>query len=63
MAGKSAKRLVQDVYSQLYTAKNSLSEALNSVEKPGNRQHIQSTLNAVDNALETASNALVNYKD
>lgn len=63
MAGKNAKQQVQKVFSQLSDAKNSLNEALTSAEKPENKQQIQNTLNAVENAINTTSTALSNYKD
>lgn len=63
MQNKNAKQHVQDVCSQLESAKNCLNQALNSVEKPENRQKIQSTLNAVDNALQTANTTLSSYQE
>lgn len=63
MPGKNAKQQVQKVFSQLSEAKNSLNQALGSAEKPENKQQIQNTLNAVENAINTTSTALSNYKD
>lgn len=63
MSGKNAKQQVQKVFSQLSDARNSLNQALSTVEKPENKQQIQNTLNAVENAINTTSTALSNYKD
>lgn len=63
MPEKNAKQQVQKVFSQLSDAKTSLNQALSSVEKPENKQQIQNTLNAVENAIYTTSTALSNYKD
>ena len=63
MSGKNAKQTVQKVFSQLSDVKNSLNDALSSVEKPENKQQIQNTLNAVENAITTTSTTLSNYKD
>ncbi|KUO76967.1 MAG: hypothetical protein APF77_19120 [Clostridia bacterium BRH_c25] len=63
MPGKNAKQQVQKVFSQLSDAKISLNQALSTVEKPENKQQIQNTLNAVENAINTTSTALSNYKD
>lgn len=63
MSGKNAKQQVQKVFSQLNDAKTSLNEAIGSVEKPENKQQIQNTLNAVENAINTTSTTLSNYKD
>lgn len=63
MAGKNAKQQVQQAFSQLTDVKNALNKALDTVEKPENRQQIQNTLNAVENAINTTSTALTNYKD
>lgn len=61
--GKNAKQHVQDVCGQLEAAKNSLNMALNSVEKPENRQKIQNTLNSVNSALQTANMTLSTYQE
>lgn len=63
MPGKNAKQHVQEVFSQLSNAKNSLNQALTSAEKPENKQQIQNSLNAVENAITTTSTTLTNYKD
>jgi hypothetical protein len=63
MPEKTAKQHVQEVFSQLSNAKNSLNQALTSAEKPENKQQIQNTLNAVESAINTAVTALSNYKD
>ena len=60
---KNAKQHVQDVTSHLQNAKNGLNSALSSVEKPENKQKIQDTLNAVDGALQNATNTLSNYTE
>jgi len=63
MPGKNARQHVQDVYTQLTNVRNSLNQALTSVEKPENRQQIQNTLNAVENAINTTNTALTNYRE
>lgn len=63
MQGKNARQNVQEVYNQLQSSKNSLNQALSTVEKAENKQQIQATLNAVDSAMQTASNTLSNYKE
>jgi len=63
MPGKNARQHVQDVYNQLTSVRNSLNQALTSVEKPENRQYIQNTLNAVENAINTTNSTLTNYKE
>lgn len=63
MPGKTAKQQVQEVFSQLNNARDSLNQALNSAERPENKQQIQNTLNAVENAIDTTVTALSNYKD
>ena len=60
---KNARQNVQDVCTQLQTAKGYLNDALTSVEKDENRQKIQNTLNAVDSALQTANSTLTTYKE
>ncbi|MCX7885236.1 MAG: hypothetical protein N2448_09460 [Caloramator sp.] len=61
--GKNARQHVQDVANHLQQAQNCLNAALGSVEKIENRQYIQNTLNAVNNALQAANNTLTNYKE
>jgi hypothetical protein len=63
MEKKNAKQHVQDVCTKLQDAEGCLNKALSSVEKPENKQKIQSTLNAVDNALQTANSTLSNYQE
>lgn len=63
MPGTNAKQQVQQVFSQLSDARNSLNQALTSAEKPENKQQIQNSLNAVENAINSTSTALSNYKD
>jgi hypothetical protein len=60
---KNAKQYVDEVCGQLQNSKNCLSKALDSVEKPENKQKIQTALHAVNNALEATVNTLTNYKD
>lgn len=59
--GRNAKQNVQDVQMQLQNCKNSLNQAMSTVEKPENRQKIQNTLNAVNSALETVNSTLTSY--
>jgi len=61
--GKNAKQHVQDVQSNLLDSTNYLNQALNSVEKPENRQKIQNTLNSVESALHSLNNTLSNYQE
>jgi ribosome-associated translation inhibitor RaiA len=60
---KNARQHVEDVYHKLQTSRTSLSEAVNTVEKEENRQKIQNTLNAVQSALQAATDTLSNYKE
>lgn len=60
---KNAKQQMEDVYNKLQTSRTSLSEAVNTVEKEENRQQIQNTLNAVQSALQLATDTLSNYKE
>lgn len=60
---KNAKQHVQDVYHKLETSRTCLNEAMNTVEKEENKQEIQSTLNAVQSALQAATSTLSNYKE
>ncbi len=60
---KNARQHVEDVYHKLQTSRISLSEAVNTVEKEENRQQIQNTLNAVQSALQAATDTLSNYKE
>lgn len=61
--GKNAKQHVQDVQSKLQDATNCLNQALQSVEKPQNREKIQGTLNAVESAMQSVDNTLSSYQD
>ena len=63
METKNAKQHVQDVTEQLTKAKSCLNKALNSVEKPENKQKIQNTLNSVDTAFNDATSTLSNYTE
>lgn len=60
---KNAKQYVDDVCGQLQNSKNCLDKALNSVEKPENKEKIQNALRAVDNALHATINTLTNYEE
>ena len=60
---KNSKQHVEDVYHKLQTSRTSLSEAINTVEKEENRQQIQNTLNAVQSALQAATDTLSNYTE
>jgi hypothetical protein len=63
MSQNNAKQNVQDAYDKLVTCMDYLNQAVNSVEKPENKQRITNTLNAVDNAIEAANHALANYQE
>lgn len=63
MQQKNAKQHVQDVSTHLQSAKNCLDQALTSVEKPENRQKIQSTLDSVNSAIQATTNTLTNYQE
>ncbi|WP_226669455.1 hypothetical protein [Metabacillus litoralis] len=52
---KNARGYVQDSYSALETAKTSLQNALQTVEKDSNREKIQSSLQTVEAALNQCS--------
>jgi Cu/Ag efflux pump CusA len=60
---KNARQHIEDVYHKLQTSRTSLAEAVNIVEKDENRQQIQSTLDAVQSALQSATDTLSNYKE
>lgn len=63
MPNKNARQQVQDVYTQLQTCKNNLTQAVNSAEKQQNKVQIQSTIAAIDNAISTANRTLSNYQE
>lgn len=63
MQGKNARQNVQQVCDQLETCKSQLNQAISTVEKPQNRQKIQQTLNAVENACQQAQDTLSNYQE
>lgn len=63
MSQNNAKQNVEDVYDKLVTCVESLNKAMSTVEKAENRQRIQSTLNAVDQAIEAANHTLANYQE
>lgn len=63
MSNNNAKQNVQNVYDKLVTCMDSLNLALTSAEKMENKQRIQSTLGAVDNAIEAANHTLANYQE
>lgn len=63
MEKRNGKQSVQDVYNRLINCMEILNEAVGSVEKFENKQHIEHTLGAVDHAIEMANHALANYKD
>ena len=63
MSKNNAKQNVKETYDKLVTCMDSLNQALTSVEKPENKQRIQTTLGAVDNAIEAANNTLTNYQE
>ena len=63
MQNKNARQQVKDVSCKLQDSVNALNSAINSVEKPENRQKIESTLSAVNSALESANCTLSNYQE
>lgn len=63
MPNNNAKQNVQNAYDKLVDCMDSLNQALTSVEKQENKQRIQSTLGAVDNAIEAANHTLANYQE
>lgn len=60
---KNAKDQLQDACSQLQNVQGALNQAMSTVEKPNNKQEIQKTLTAVQNAMSVASSAMSNYQD
>lgn len=52
MMDKNARRYVQDSFHSLQEAKNCLEHALQTVEKSDNRERIEQSLQAVENALQ-----------
>ncbi|WP_461206335.1 hypothetical protein [Clostridium sp. DL1XJH146] len=63
MKGKNARQNVQQVCNELEQCKSQLTQAVSTVEKPQNKQQIQQTLNAVENACQQAKNTLDNYQE
>jgi len=60
---KNARQHVQDVSNQLQTCRNSLTQAISTVEKQQNRQKIQSTLDAVNSAIQAVNTTLSTYQE
>ncbi len=60
---KNAKEQLREACSQLQCAQNGLNQAMNTVEKPQNKQEIQNALSAIESASAVANNAMQNYRD
>lgn len=63
MPNNSAIDNVKKAYHQLQSSRESLNQALSSVEKSDNRQRIENAANAVESAIETINNTMANYKE
>jgi hypothetical protein len=63
MEPKNAKRQVENVKNDLEDARNCLNNALASIEKSANKKQILDILDSVDDALQTTTTTLKNYKD
>lgn len=63
MPNNNAMDNVKKSYHQLQSSRESLNQALDSVEKPDNKQRIENAANAVENAIETINNTMANYKE
>ena len=59
----NAKQQLESACSHLSVAQNALNQAMSTVEKQNNRQEIEKSLNAVNNAVSIANNACQNYRD
>lgn len=60
---KNAIEHVHDVHCKLQNAQDCLNKAISSVEKPANKQRIEATLNAVNNALNSCNETINNYQE
>ena len=63
MRKKNAIQHVKDVSCKLEESVDCLNSALDTVEKPENKQKIESTLSAVNNALQEVNNTISNYQE
>jgi len=60
---KNTNQYIQEVAYHLQNAKSCLNDALNSVERPENKQQIQNIFKGVEGALQNVTTTLSNYKD
>ncbi len=60
---KNSRQHLTDAFAQLQNAQLNLKHALTTVEKQNNKQRIEATLSAVDEAIFSASNAVANYQE
>ncbi len=60
---KNAKQQLQSACTQLSIVQNSLNQAMDTVEKPNNKQQIKNALYAINNAIDVANTAWQNYQD
>lgn len=60
---KNARQNVQESLQHIKSAQCCINEALNSVEKQGNKQLIQNVESAVGNCENQIQNCLNNYKE
>jgi len=63
MKNKNAIQYVKDVSCKLEESINCLNSALDSVEKTENKEKIESTLWAVNSALESVNITISSYQD
>lgn len=60
---KNARENVECSVKDLQGVKSKLEEALTTVEKASNKENIQNSLNAVENALNTTEQTIQNYQE
>jgi hypothetical protein len=63
MDTKNTNQYIQEVAYYLQNAEGCLNNALNSEEKPVNKQQIQNIFKGVEGALQNVTTTLSNYKD
>lgn len=61
--GKNAIEHVHDVQCKLQDAQSCLNQAISTVEKQANKQKIESTLQAVNQALTCCNDTISNYQE
>lgn len=59
----NAKGHLDQACSELQHVQSCLNQAMQTVEKPNNKQEIQKALSAVNQAMSVANSACENYRD